>query len=352
MGDRKMDERTINETPIDDVVVMESGKKNVILDATLLSSLMACPRLTDFRFNLNFTSVDGKSNSLECGSIVHVYMEYFNKALIAGMKRDDAFGFGITAAELYIKGCPNCTDFVPHNVYDDDIPKLLKKPKCGHKINEFPGVKNTPQEPDRNNPRDRYKMGWSWVLDTCDQYHRFWRNDHWIPLEAEVVKGEILYEDDEVRVLWKAKLDLIADTNQGIYPIDHKTMKQNREGTTMNNQFIGQCHMMKTRGMFINKIGFQATLKPEERFTRKMMNYSESRLLEWQSSILPYYAKLLMMYSETGYFPPNLTHCESKYGNCAFVKVCEADTTMREETIKQLFIVGPDWNPTNEEVED
>lgn len=330
------DESTVNETLIDTVVEnIMGGKKNVILDATILSTLMACPRLADFRFNHNFMSINGKSNSLECGSIVHIFLEYFYKAIIAGVKRDQAIQLGFAAAETYIRGCKHCADFV-------STPEQLK-PVCGHKANEFPGVKNTPKD------SEGYKTGWQYVLDTCDQYTIHYRNDHWVPLEVETVKGEVLYEDDEIRILWKAKLDLISDTNQGIYPVDHKTMKQNRDTVSMNNQFMGQCLIMKTNRMFLNKVGFQKSLKPEEKFIRPAVPYTTDRLIEWQSETLPFYAKLLLMYAETGHFPPNLTHCEGKYGNCAFLKVCESNPSMREETIKQMFIVGPEWNPTNDD---
>jgi hypothetical protein len=330
------DERTIGETNLQEIVVEPmGGKKNVILDATVLSTIMACPRLADFRFNHNLMGMGGKSNSLECGSTVHMFLEYYYKSMIEGLDREKAFGFGITAAELYIRGCKGCTDFIPSAEFS--------KPPCGHKVNEFPGVQNTPKD------SEGYKIGWQWVLDTCDQYHIFYRNDHWVPLEVEVVKGKVLYEDDEIRVLWKAKLDLVTDTNQGIYPMDHKTMKQNRNTNSMNNQFMGQCRISDTNLVYINKIGFQATLKPVDKFKRVAINYSHARLLEWQGETLPFYAKLLIMYAETGHYPPNFTNCEGKYGNCAFYEhVCSYDPDDRERKIKDNFIVGPEWNPTND----
>ena len=331
------DVRTIGETNIDEIVeIPQYGKKNVILDATVLTSLMSCGRLTDFQYNLNLRSIQGKSNSLECGSIVHKFLEVFYGSQINGIRREVAVGYGMTAAELYIRGCPICTDFKP----TPDEPK----PICGHPVNEYPGVKNTPKE------SEGYKIGWHHVLDTCDQYQQFYRNDHWVSLEVETVKGKILYEDDVIRVLWKAKLDWVVDTNQGVFPTDHKTMKQRRDTNSMNNQFMGQCIVMETRQMIINKIGFQTTLKPEEKFVRSFMNYSGPRLFEWQSETLPYYAKLLLMYAETGHWPPNFTSCEGKYGNCPFYKdVCSGDPGMREENLKLHFYVGPEWNPTNEE---
>lgn len=332
------DTRTIDETLIETVVEkVMGGKTSVILDSQILTSLMACPRLADFRFNHNLVSINGKSNSLECGSIAHIFLEYYYKSIIAGMRREQARQLGFAAAETYIRGCKFCTDFKP----TEEFPK----PPCGHKPNEFPGVHNTPRD------SEGYKTGWQYVLDTCDQYCNFWEpRDHWTPLEVEVVHGKVLYEDDEIRIMWKAKFDWIGDTTQGVYPMDHKTMKQRRNTNSMNNQFMGQCILMGTRNVFINKIGFQTTLKPEEKFIRPPVPYSAERLFEWQSETLPFYAKLLLMYAEVGHWPPQFNSCEGKYGDCAFYEnVCSANPSMREENLKLHFMIGPEWNPTNEE---
>jgi hypothetical protein len=288
-----------NETP--NIII---PKKNVIMDSQILSTLMSCPRMTDFRFNLHLQSTGGKSVSMEMGSIVHKFMEVYYRSQVNGIKKSECEGFAYTAALQYSQS-PEVVNCAPEDI--------------------------------------------EWALTTCHQYLEFYNNDFWIPLETEVVKGEVLYEDDEIRILWKAKFDLIADTNQGIYPIDHKTMKQRRDTVSLNNQFMGQCVLMKTRLMFVNKIGFQKSLKPAERFTRAPVNYTFDRLMEWQSVILPYYAKLMLMYSESEYWPPNFTHCENKYGFCQFKSVCETDRNMREETLGNEFVVGEQWNPQTEE---
>jgi len=312
--------------------------QNVVLDATVLTSLMNCARFSDLRFNHHLELISGKSNSLEIGSVVHKYLEIKYKCLINGLDKPTAHGMGMAAAELYVAGCQYCTNFVS----TDEIPK----PKCNHSPNEYPGIQNTPPE------SAGYLIGWKWALTTCEQYNEYYKNDHWVSLETEVVKGKIIYEDEDVRILWKAKLDWIVDTNQGIFPVDHKTMKQNRETISTNNQFMGQCLVMGTQSMIKNNIGFQKTLKPEEKFKREVISYTEDRLEEWRSIIVPYYAKLLLMYQETDFYPPNFSNCDGKFGKCQFYKdVCSNNRNMREDALRMYFKVGQEWNPTNDTVE-
>jgi hypothetical protein len=342
------DERSLAETDITTVIDKPlGGKKSVIMDSQILTSLMKCPRLTDFRFNLNLISMDGKSNSLECGSIVHKFLEVYYNSQIQGLTKSQAEGYGYAAANLYIQGCKLCTDFHPFASEDPVTHEVTEviKPVCGHKVNEYPGTKNTPKD------SEGYKLGYTYVLDTIAQYLEYWKNDYWVPLEAEVTKGRQVYEDDDIRVIWKAKIDLVVDTNKGIYPEDHKTMKQNKTTLSLNNQFMGQALLMGTQGVIINKIGFQKTLEPKEKFLRPMVNFSTERLLEWQSETLPYYAKLLIMYAENGYFPPNYESCEGRYGNCSFTRVCEGNPTDRERLLKEAFTVGAAWDISNDEPE-
>jgi|SRR5580765_95100 len=316
--------------------IIPEQKKNVIFDATLLSSLMSCGRYLDFRFNHRFVSVKGKSNSLEIGSLIHKVFEVYYKHKINGFNNQTSIGAGLMAGQLYIDGCPYCS-----NTTESTEPLA-----CKHEPQEYPGLTNSPE----NN--EGYQVGWRFALQTCEQYFEMYKNDAFIPLSVEQVKGEVIYEDDEIRILWKAKFDLIVDTNQiGIVSMDHKTFKQRRDKTKLSNQFLGQCHLLKSRNVIVNKIGLQTSLKIAERLTREVVSYSADHLTEWKTEILPYYAYKYIQFSESGYWPPDYTHCDNMFGACMYKGVCESDRGMREEELRLNFIKAPVWDPTNKEDE-
>ncbi len=312
--------------------IIPTPKKNVIFDATVLSSLMSCGRYHDIRFNHRLVGAKGKSNSLEVGSLIHKVLEVYYQHMIKGFPRNTSIGQGLTAGQMYVNGCPHCASGTNEN------------PSCGHEAGEYPGLENTPDE------SQGFVTGWKFALKTCEQYFDFYKNDAFIPLSAEQVKGEVLYEDDEIRIAWKAKFDLIVDTNQiGIVSMYHKTFKQRRNKTTLSNQFIGQCLLLKSRNVIVNKIGLQSSIKLEERLTREVISYSADRLDEWQSEILPYYAYKYLQFTESGYWPPDYTHCDTMYGPCPYKEVCESDRGMREEVLRNNFVMTPVWDPKNKE---
>ena len=274
------------------------------MDSQILSTLMSCARLLDFRFNMHLQPSSGRGKNIEMGSMVHRILEEFYKNRIAGKSYNNAID--LEAGWNYFKGAE--PEYQPTNMDISDA--------------------NT-------------------VIDTMTQYFDFWRaTDSWTPLEVECVKGKVIYEDDEIRLLWKAKLDLLVDTNAGIIPVDHKSMKQNRKGNKKNVQFIGQCVVSETRNMIVNKIGFQKTLPPEEKFLRAVNSYSLDNLAEF-TAIAAYYAKQLKNYSEEEYFPPNFTHCD-KWSGCMFDSVCNSDRGMRNEELKLHFHIGEPWDISDE----
>jgi hypothetical protein len=280
----------------------------------------------------------GKSNSLEVGSLIHKVLEVYYKHKIDGFTHSVAIGHALVAGQLFVSGCQHCATFVSEDA---------SVPSCGHDPEEYPGLFNTPEN------SEGYVIGWRFALQTCEQYFNHYQNDSFIPLSVEEVIGEVIYEDDELRVLWKAKLDLRIDTNQtGIISMDHKTFKQRRDKTSLSNQFLGHCVLLNSRNVLVNKIGLQTTLKVPDRLTRELVSYSAARIHEWQSEIIPYYAYKYIQYQESGYWPPNFSSCDNMYGPCPYKRVCESDPNMREETLRAEYQLAPMWDPRNKEKED
>jgi len=273
------------------MTILVSNKKNIILNPSLLSTLMGCPRLSEYSYILNLIPMGRASKSLIMGLVVHKGLEVYYQSQIDGESRENSISKAMVRISTML-GEPN------YKLEDKD-------------------AANT--------------------LDTTQQYLEFYKNDHWVPLATEDTRTEVIYEDDEMRVMWKCRYDLRVDTNQGILPVDHKTSSYRKDTLSLNNQFMGQCVLDKVRSIIINKIGFQTSLKPAEKFTRVVISYSADRLIEWQEEIIPYYARLFLHYTEMSYFPPNFTHCD-KFGICSFKSVCESNRNMRETELKTNFI--------------
>jgi hypothetical protein len=305
--------------------IIPTPKKNIIFDSQILTALQKCPRYADFTFNHNRRPLGGKSNALECGSLVHTILEFYYKALKDGSRRNDAIDIGYEAGKEYIAPYQETNKYV----LDKD-----------HK-----GLQATPEE-STNTPKRR--TGYKDVYRIMQEYFDHWRGDNWTPLYVEHVLGKPIYEDDEIRVLWKAKYDLIEDSPIGLVSTDHKTASQMRDTISLNNQFIGQCVILGTRQMQVNKIGFQKSLPPHEKFIRQMVSYSVDRMTEWMVEIVPYYARMFLAYAESEYYPPNFSQCENKYGYCEFKNVCERDRNMRLEVLAREYREEKPWDISND----
>ena len=79
-----------------------------------------------------------------------------------------------------------------------------------------------------------------------------------------------------------------------------------------------------------------------------MLSYSADQLNEWQTVVVPHYARQLLRYNEIKEWPPNFTHCENKYGMCAFIEVCSSTRSMRDEVVELNFVNGKGWDIQND----
>ena len=92
--------------------------------------------------------------------------------------------------------------------------------------------------------------------------------------------------------------------------------------------------------MIVNKIGFQKTKKPIERFTRPAYIYRPEILEEWKLNVI-YRVKQMIAYQEADYYPRNFTSCE-KFNGCYLQRFCTTSPGGRE------FLIGTEYKIADE----
>lgn len=185
--------------------------------------------------------------------------------------------------------------------------------------------------------------------DTVDEtiyqfkaYCEFYKNDPWTPLAVEEVGSKVIYDDDDLKIVYNFKVDMVATNGSVVAPFDHKTGSRRSEPTSLSNQFIGYCFGLGLQNIVINKIGFQKTLKPQERFQRFPLVVSKARIIEWLTNTIWWVKKWDECHSE-GYYPMDLTSCD-KYSGCIFKRICESDPEAREGKLDRDFMRGATWD--------
>lgn len=85
-------------------------------------------------------------------------------------------------------------------------------------------------------------------VKTWREYTSYYQNDPLIPIAVEEPFSEAIYEDEEVRVIFEGKLDILFENplQDNLRLItDHKTGNRNQDPSALNNQSmeIGRAHV-------------------------------------------------------------------------------------------------------------
>lgn len=174
------------------------------------------------------------------------------------------------------------------------------------------------------------------------EYTQFYKNDPWIALAVEEVGSKVMYEDESLKIIYNFKIDLVAQNGSMVAPFDHKTGARRSEPTSLSNQFIGYCFGLGLTNIVINKIGFQKTLKPSERFQRFPLAISVARITEWVDNTV-WWIKMWDRCNSEGFYPKDFTSCD-KYSGCMFRKICESDPEARAWKLERDFFKGQIWD--------
>ena len=149
--------------------------------------------------------------------------------------------------------------------------------------------------------------------------------------------------------MYQGKIDLtIAISNAHLIPIDHKSSSRRGKPEYLSNQFQGYCWLLGVNNIIINKIGFQKTLKDNEKFERHTLSYPPELIEEWRQNAI-YWLKKYISDGERNFYPPNFTSCD-KYSGCIYEEVCRKTEEVREYKLSQLFQERPKWDVGAKEI--
>jgi hypothetical protein len=271
--------------------------RTIALDSQVLNDVMACGYKAYLRFIRN-KSPEHKAEALEKGDLMHRMLAYHYKQIKAGRKAE----YPLIVNEAVNLGVEAASDM---ELSQTDVAENIMQ----------------------------YR-----------QYALYYQQDGWMPIEVEQVFSKVLYESEEkqIRIIYEGIIDLVPQTPAGLVIVDHKTSRMRKQPFLLSTQFMGYSWAMNIPQVVVNKIGFQKTLSPKERFNRYRMPYQKAHIEQWKRDAI-YYAFLLISWMDQGYFPMNYTSCD-KYGGCIFQPVCGSIPEVREHKLAMLYKEEKPWS--------
>lgn len=278
------------------------SKPNVVFDMSKYDLFELCEARYNYRHNL-LIGKPGKPQQMERGSLCHVGNEVYYQAL---------------------------KDKIP---YDQAVNMALSKIRQA-------GVISTDLDNDVINR----------CIDVMEEYYDYWRvADQGFTIdEVEQPFMFLLYENDDVRLYLAGKIDLVVSDNKYEHePYDHKTYDRTYDVGRMNNQF--KCYAVATGSHYltVNKIGFQKTLKPHERFIRTKLTFDPLYLEEWKQNVITVLMNKYLTCVAENKWPMNETSCEKFNRRCEFYEICDSSgLPAKNHKINSDYIAVEPWDVT------
>jgi PD-(D/E)XK nuclease superfamily len=292
-------------------------QKILSIDATILNTFMACERKAKYSFIDNLRPPE-KEESLERGDLIHRMLEIYYSLQLEHFDFDtevwkEVIQSGIKAPiDLPARAFSNIRDFAVTVGRYFSTKMDLPTEEIEESIYQF------------------------------KEYCNYYEHDSWHPLSVEEVGSKILFEDENYKFIYNFKVDLIAEKGSIIAPFDHKTSKRRVEPSSLSNQFIGYCYGIGMNNIVVNKIGFQKSLTPQQRFNRFILTIDKERINEWIENTT-YWCFRILEARERENYPMNLTSCD-KYSGCIYSSICETDPESRLYKIERDFRVEKEWD--------
>ena len=193
----------------------------------------------------------------------------------------------------------------------------------------------------------KYEMNLAEIGDTIFQlreYARYYVDENIVPIHIEEPFMVEIYRSPELIIYISGKPDLIfayGNSSQANV-MDHKRVSRETEITSLRNQFNMYAAGIKTDTVIVNKVGFQKSKKPHERFLRTPFIYSPEIIEEWIEEVI-FKVKEMVAFQESGYFPRNRTSCE-KWSGCYLKRYCSSRPAVRKFLLGTEYLIGEQWD--------
>lgn len=259
------------------------------MDPTMLSTFKACPAKSHMRFNLNKTT-PLKPRPLDRGTIIHLGYEDYWKTLKKGLPWEAAVQSGLLGIRV----------------------GLTESDLSGEDGNR--------------------------CLEVFEEVAHRWKIEDlsFEIVEVEQVFSFVLYEDENFRFVMMGKIDLIVNDHRYTnLPIDHKSYERDFPLSRLKDQFICYAYVTQSNYLYVNRVGFQTSIKPEIKHKRVPLSYDHIFFEQWKKDTIRWF----FMYYDCAvenYWPLNDTSCEKFNRQCEYIGICE--TTGEENKAHKLNV--------------
>ena len=281
------------------------------IDATILNSIQSCPKRTELTHIRNLQPIEERRAPLEAGRLFHAMMEIFNR-------------YSFSHPHL-------CAHEVLHYIKGDLSLSLLEKEEI-----------------------DMLPADYYFVRDVFEEYASEDQNFNIHSIPEETI-ARVMYDDDDLRIIYAGKIDLRINTPDGGsgIPLDYKTEGRKSFPDKKSNQFIGYCWLTESNEICIQKIGFQGApwaqkdgmqrnSKSRENYQRTL-TYTDEVIEDWIENTI-YTCRQWVTNMHTGFFPQNRTAC-NQYGKpCSFWRVCEDKRENEQEVLSIYYQAKEPWD--------
>lgn len=291
----------------------------ISVDSQIVNSIQSCARKTNYHFVRNIEPLT-KGDSIERGDLMHKLLEIYY-SLTADKVNPKSDIWVLIAQEM-------------NESVESLKSRLTNRESVIGFCREAAPLFTVKYDLD---PQDSEETIYQFT-----EYTKYYEYDSWEILAVEGVASRVIYEDEDIKMIYNGKIDVLAQRGHMIAPWDHKTSKRRQDPSSLSNQFRGYAWLFNTMNVVVNKIGFQKTLPPRERFSRDILNIPPSSIEDWRLNTI-WWIYQLVHHMESDNWPMNLTSCD-KYSGCIYKRICERSPENREYEIERHYKKGKQWD--------